>query len=254
VIVVVAAALVGLMAGPFINVLVDRIPGKEPLLPLRADCPAGGAGHPPPPYLRGWWRLATGRCPGCGRGLPRRYLVVEFASVALCAAAAVRLGSDWALPAYLVFFTSLLALSVIDLAHFIIPNRIVYPTLASSVVLLTAAAALDGQWSQWQRAGIGAAISWGLLLVVHLISPRGMGFGDVRLAAILGLFLGWLNLSHVLAGLFMGFLLGALVGVLLVVFGRRKGNDAIPFGPFLATGAVVTVLAGGPIVRALVGG
>ena len=82
-----------------------------------------------------------------------------------------------------------------------------------------------------------------------VVYPAGMGFGDVRLAFVLGLFLGWLSLGHVLVGIFCGFLLGAVIGVVLVVFRIRSRKDAIPFGPFLAAGAAVTVLVGDPMVQ-----
>src|SRR5438445_210225 len=80
----------------------------------------------------------------------------------------------------------------------------------------------------------GAAVAWTLLLLVHLISPRGMGFGDVRLSFILGLYLGWLGAGHVALGLFLGFLLGSVAGIALVIVRRRSRKEAIPFGPFLA--------------------
>src|SRR5205807_6234432 len=136
----------------------------------------------------------------------------------------------------------------------IIPNRIVYPTLAIALPLLAAAAAIDGRWRPLEHAAIGALVAWGLLLVIHVVSPRGMGFGDVRLAFVLGLFLGWLGLSHVFLGLFLGFLFGAAVGLALIVARRKGRREHIPFGPFLAAGAVVAVVAGSPILTWYRGG
>ena len=173
---------------------------------------------------------------------------MELATGGLFVAAGLRFGADWALPAFLVFFASLLAVSLIDLEHYIIPNRIVYPTLFAGVALLFLAAVAGNDWKAFERAGMGAALFWGLLLVIHLVSPRGMGFGDVRLAAVLGLFLGWLGLRYVAVGFFLGFLLGAVSGVALLVLRRRGRKDHIPFGPFLAAGAVIAVLAGSPIL------
>jgi leader peptidase (prepilin peptidase)/N-methyltransferase len=153
----------------------------------------------------------------------------------------------------LVLAAALLAISVIDLEHYIIPNRIVYPTIFISVPLLVIAAAVGSRWGHLRGAAIGAVLAWGLLLVVHLVSPRGMGFGDVRLSFVLGLFLGWISYGHVLTGLFMGFLLGALVGGGLVLVRLRSRTDHVPFGPFLAVGTAVAVFAGGPVVRAWLG-
>jgi leader peptidase (prepilin peptidase)/N-methyltransferase len=174
---------------------------------------------------------------------------VEVSCGALFAAAALRFGADWALPAYLVFLAALLAVTIIDLEHFIVPNRIVVATLAVTVPLLIIAAALGGDWPSLRRALLGALAAGGSLLVVNLVSPRGMGMGDVKLAVVLGLFLGWIDLAHVLLGLFLGFLLGALGGALLMVLGRRSRSDHLPFAPFLAGGAVLAVLLGGPILR-----
>ena len=218
--------VVGGLVGMVVNVLIERIPDKLPLRPLGL-------------------RLRPGS---------RRGLVVQVACGLLWAAATLRFGADWALPAYLVFFTSLLTISVIDFDLHIIPNRLVYPTIFVSVPLLALAAAADGDWAQFRRALLGAALAWLGLLVVHLVSPAGMGFGDVRLAFVLGLFLGWLSLRHVLTGVFLGFLLGAVIGVGLVVLRIRSRKDAVPFGPFLAGGAILAVLFGDEIIRLWFGG
>ncbi len=222
----VGLGLVGLAVGALVNVLVERIPDKLPLWPLGL-------------------RLRPGS---------RRALVVQVACGLLWAAATLRFGADWALPAYLVFFTSLLAISVIDFDLHIIPNRLVYPTIFLSVPLLALAAGAEGDWGRLRQALIGAALAWLGLLIVHLISPAGMGFGDVRLAFVLGLFLGWLSLRHVLTGVFLGFLLGAVIGVGLVVSRIRSRKDAVPFGPFLAGGSVLAVLFGDQIIRMWFGG
>jgi leader peptidase (prepilin peptidase)/N-methyltransferase len=100
---------------------------------------------------------------------------------------------------------------------------------------------------------LGAALAWLALLIIHLISPSGMGFGDVRLSFLLGLFLGWLSYSHVISGLFLGFLLGALVGLVLVALRLRSRTDHVPFGPFLAAGAALAVLVGNPLIRVWLG-
>jgi leader peptidase (prepilin peptidase)/N-methyltransferase len=148
-----------------------------------------------------------------------------------------------------VFFTSLVAVSTIDLDLHIIPNRIIYPTIFASIPLLAIAAALNDDFESLQNALIGGAAAFSALFVIHLVSPAGMGFGDVRLSFVLGLFLGWLSLSHVLIGIFLGFLLGAFIGVALVATRIRSRKDAIPFGPFLAGGAALAVFAGSPIIH-----
>jgi leader peptidase (prepilin peptidase)/N-methyltransferase len=206
--------------------------------------------HPGLPI--GAWLRPGGRCPNCASRLPVRYLLVPLADAGLFAAVAIRFGADWVLPAYLVFFAALLAVSVIDLRLQIIPNRIVYPAIFASVPLLAVAAAAQHEWVRFDRALISAAAAWVALFVIHVAVPGGMGFGDVRLSFLLGLFLGWLSYSHTLVGLFLGFLLGAVVGLALVVLRLRKRTDHVPFGPFLAGGAALAVLVGDPLVHALV--
>src|SRR5205807_6335645 len=242
--------VLGLAVGSFLNVVIHRVPLKQSVVRPRSHCPRCGtqlAERDNIPLVS--WVLLRGRCRTCGAPISVRYPLVELATAGLFVAAALRFGLDWVLPAYLVLFAALLAISLIDLEHYIIPNRIVYPTLAVSVPLLVLAAAATGHWRDLEHAAIGAVSGWGLMLAIHLVSPRGMGFGDVRLAFVLGLFLGWLSLNHVFLGLFLGFLFGSLVGLVLIVLRRRGRRDHIPFGPFLAAGATVAILAGSPILH-----
>ena len=251
----VLCAGLGFVVGLFLNVVIDRVPPKQALLPLRFRCPRcpeeaeDRKGLP----VRAWLR-PRGGCPVCGKRLPSRYLLVPLANALLFGLAGVRFGDDWALPAYLVFFAALLAISVIDLQLEIIPNRIVYPAIFVSIPLLALAALAQDDFSPLGRALIGASLAWLALLVIHLVSPAGMGFGDVRLSFLLGLFLGWLSYGHVVTGMFLGFLLGAVIGLVLIALRLRARTDHVPFGPFLAAGAALAVLAGTPLVRAWLGG
>ena len=243
-----ACAVLGLYVGTFVNLLVDRVPDKLSVSPLRVGCrrcPDASAGTRRLPLLP--WVLRR-RCPTCGEGVLPRYALIEVVTGLLFGGAVLRFGADPALPAYLVFFASLVAVSVIDLEHQIIPNRIVYPTIMLCLPLLALAALAEGDLDPLVRALVGAAAAWVLLFVVHLISPAGMGFGDVRLAFVLGLFLGWLSLGHVVSGVFLGFVLGAVVGLGLVLFSGRSRKDSVPFGPFLAGGAVLAVFFGRPLI------
>ncbi|HEV3400422.1 MAG TPA: A24 family peptidase [Acidimicrobiales bacterium] len=246
---VVACALLGVGVGTYVNLLIDLVPQKRRVTPLRAACRACiDTTDRPRRRTLVPWLLRAGRCPSCSEAVSSRYAVVEVATVALFAAAAVRFGVDAALPAYLVFLASLLAISVIDLEHKIIPNRIVYPTIVVCIPLLALAALVDGDGERLVHALIGGAAAFTFLFVVNLVYPAGMGFGDVRLSFVLGLMLGWLSLGHVVAGMFLGFVLGAVVGLGLVVVTGRSRKDALPFGPFLAAGAVVAVFVGRPLI------
>ncbi len=220
--IVVLCALLGVPGGMLANLLIDRIPDKEPLRPL--------------PTLASQTRSV-------------RQLLVIVATVGLFAGTAVRFGADSVVPAYLVFFVCLVSVSVIDSKLQIIPNRIVYPTIFASVPLLALAALVGGEWDRFVHALIGATLAWLALLIIHLISPAGMGFGDVRLSFVLGLFLGWISLTHVLTGLFLGVLLISAVGLVLAGLRLKSLQEHIAFGPFLAAGSTLAVFAGGPIIR-----
>jgi len=141
------------------------------------------------------------------------------------------------------------SVSVIDGQLQIIPNYIVYPTIFASIPLLALAALGGGEWSRFGHAIMGATLAWLALLLIHLISPSGMGFGDVRLSFVLGLFLGWISLGHVFTGLFLGVLLICAVGLILAVLRLRSLQEHIAFGPFLAAGSTLAVFAGEAIIR-----
>jgi len=214
-------ALLGVPGGMLANLLVDRIPDKQPLRPL-----------PSPAALAG----------------SLRHVLVILTTMGLFAGAALRFG-NWVVPAYLVFFVCLVSISVIDSKLQIIPNRIVYPTIFASVPLLAFAALVENEWSNFGHAMMGASLAFVSLLVIHLISPSGMGFGDVRLSFVLGLFLGWISLGHVFTGMFLGVLLICAVGIVLAVLRLKSLQEHIAFGPFLAAGSILAVFAGEAIIR-----
>jgi leader peptidase (prepilin peptidase) / N-methyltransferase len=242
-------ALFGLLIGSFLNVVIWRVPRKESVVAPESHCPVCGTPIAPRdnvPVLS--WILLRGRCRHCGTKISARYPLIELACAALFGALGARFAHSWALPAYLVLGAGLLAISVIDLEHYIIPNRIVYPLGIAAIPLLALGAGLDGDWWAFARALIGAACAFAALFIVHVASPRGMGFGDVRLSFVLGLYLGYLGALDVVFGLFLGFAYGAVIGLVLMAVRKRGRGQHIPFGPFLAAGALTIVLAGGPIL------
>jgi len=239
-----------LCVGSFLNVVIDRVPKRVSVLRPCSHCMSCGArvaNRDNIPVFS--WLWLRGRCRQCRAPIGARTLLVELATAALFVAAAVRFGASWSLPAYWLFFAALLVISVIDLEHLIVPNRVLYPALAASVPLLLLAAAAGDDWGALRRAAIGGLAAFGALFLVHIVSPRGMGFGDVRLAGLIGVYEGWLGVGHIFLALFLGFVLGALVGVGLIVAGHKGRRDAIPFGPFMAAGAVIAVLWGPDLLR-----
>jgi len=247
---VLACAVLGLAVGSFLNVVIARVPKKESVVTPRSRCPGCATPIAPKdniPVLS--WLLLRGRCRTCAEPISARYPVVELGTAALFGLTALRLGVDAALPAFLVFVAALIAISAVDLELYIVPNRIVYPTLFIAVPLLLVAAAVDGDWRSARDAAIGGVGAFVTFLIIHLASPRGMGFGDVRLSGVIGMFLGWLSLGHVALGLFLAFLLASAIGVGLIAVKLRTRKDHIPFGPFLALGAVLAMLVGTPLLE-----
>jgi len=244
------SGLYGLVIGSFLNVVIWRVPRHESIVRPPSHCPKCDvkiANRDNIPVVS--WLLLRGRCRNCDTEISIRYPLIELLTGVLFAAVGARFWDSWALPAYLVLTASLIALSFIDLEHYILPNRILYPTDGAMVVLLAGASALEHDWGAYGRAAIAGVAAFAIFYVIHFVSPRGMGFGDVRLSFLLGFSLGWLGWGEVFGGLFAGFLYGAVVGVLLIALKLRSRKQRIPFGPFLAAGAMTFVLFGGPLVE-----
>jgi leader peptidase (prepilin peptidase)/N-methyltransferase len=178
----------------------------------------------------------------------RRLLAPLLAAVA--AGVALSTGAHPVVAAHVVAALGLVTLSVIDIDLFLLPKRIVWPLVFATGALMAVAAAVDGDAESLKRAVISGFAGFGALLVLHIISPAGMGFGDVRLAALIGLDLGWLGGEQVVVGIFSGFVFAAAVGIALLITRRKKGRDPVPFGPFLALGTLF-ILFGGDLLLGL---
>jgi leader peptidase (prepilin peptidase)/N-methyltransferase len=172
-------------------------------------------------------------------------------SAAVLGAFAARFGADVVLAAYAVFGLSMVAISAVDLERYIIPNHIVYPTLALLIPLFVLASAVDHRWDALGKAAACGAFAFVGFFVLHVAVPKGMGFGDVRLAGVIGLATGWLGYGHAFVGFFAGFVLGAVIGIIFIVATGGGRKTKIPFGPFLAAGAVLSIVWGNPVAHAL---
>jgi leader peptidase (prepilin peptidase) / N-methyltransferase len=246
---VAGCTLLGLLVGSFLNVVIARVPVKQSVVTPRSRCPGCGtqlAGRDNVPVLS--WLVLRGRCRTCSMPISPQYPLVELLTAVLFGAMAAELGADWALPAFLVLVACLVAVSFIDLAHFLVPNKVLAVTLVLSGPLLVLAAAIDDRWGDLGRAVLGGLIAFAALLFLNLLNPRFMGMGDVKLAFVLGLHLGWISLGRVPVGLFLGFLLGAVGGILLIATGIRTRKDHIPFAPFLSAGALLAIFFGGTLL------
>ncbi len=159
-----------------------------------------------------------------------------------------RTGLDPVLPALLYLAAVGVVLAYVDLRVRLLPNALVLPSYVIVAALLTLAAAVSGQWANLGWAFLGGAALWAFLAFLGLVSPSGMGFGDVKLGGVLGLGLGWFGLPHVLIGVAYAFVLGGLVSLALIIGGRATRRSAIAFGPFLVVGFLLAVLTGDELV------
>ena len=190
------------------------------------------------------WLVLRGRCRRCARPISIRYPLVEAGTAALYGLVALRFGWDWALPAYLYLAAIGVALSAIDLDTRRLPNAIVLPSYPVAFVLLAGAALLNGEAETTLRAAGGGLALFAFYFLLALIYPAGMGFGDVKLAGVLGMYLGYLGWGILIIGGFLGFLVGGLLGIALILFRGAGRKTMLPFGPSMIIGAFLAVFFG----------
>jgi leader peptidase (prepilin peptidase)/N-methyltransferase len=253
------AGVFGLAIGSFLNVVIYRVPiGKSIAYPASA-CPNCGSGihaYDNVPVVS--WFALGGKCRNCREPISARYPLVElgtgllFFVVALPLAARLAaveptvnaIASALTLVAYLYLAAVSVALAFIDIEHHKLPNVIVLPSYVVGIVLLGSAALLSGDVGQLIRAGIGmAAMGVGYLLLA-IVKPGAMGLGDVKLAGVLGLFLGFTGWGALTVGSLSAFFLGGIYGLVLIALRKSTRKSGIPFGPWMALGAWIGILFG----------
>lgn len=245
---VVVAGVLGLLIGSFLNVVVWRVPRGESIVSPPSACPRCGhriRARDNVPVLS--WLLLRGRCRDCGAPISRRYPLVEAATGLLFALTAWLTGPSWTLPGLLYLVGIGGALALIDVDVHRLPDAIVLPSYPVAVALLALASWNPGgeaDWAALVRAAIGAGAMFAVYFLLVLVYPAGMGFGDVKLAGLLGLYLGWFGWGALGLGFFAAFLLGGLYSLALMAAGRAGRKSGIPFGPWMILGAVVGIAAG----------
>lgn len=262
-VVLVGAAVIGLAVGSFLNVVVHRVPAGLSVVRPASACPGCGTeirARDNIPVLS--WILLRGRCRNCGTGISLRYPLVEAGTGLAFVAVAVyflpridaALGSGLTAPgaflellAFLALAALTIALAIIDIEVQRLPNPIVLTGYIIAIVLLLPAALLLGRPEALLTALIGGAALFVFYLVVALIYPGGMGFGDVKLAGLLGLYLGYLGWPELIVGAFAAFLLGGIAALVLVLARHGGRKTRLPFGPFMLGGAWVGVVVGKPV-------
>ena len=239
---IVAAAVFGLIIGSFLNVVIARLPARRSLLRPASACPGCGVAV-------GWrdnipllsFVMLRGRCRACTMPISWRYPVIEVTTAVLWVAAYTIFGISPHLAVAVVFLSTLVVITAIDLEHQIIPDLITLPGIAAGVVATLATGRIT-----WAESLIGIAVGGGLFFAIILVSGGGMGGGDMKLGAMFGAFLGW---KVTLLAIFVAVLLGGTLALGLLVTGRMRRKDPIPFGPFLAAGGAIGLLWGERIVQ-----
>lgn len=266
--IVAIAALYGAIIGSFLNVVVYRVPRGESVVRPPSACPACGHRIRPRdnvPVLS--WLILRGRCRDCGASISWRYPAVELgtavafglvavwrAPVLLASPTPSRAWAEGAvLLALLVFAAATIALALIDLAVSRLPNAIVLPTGAVVAVLLAVAAVLDGDVGPLARGGLGGVVLCAAYFLLAIAVPGGMGMGDVKLAAVIGLLLGWFGWGALAVGALAAFLLGGVYAVGLLITRRARRGSGLPFGPWMLAGAWIGLVVGDDLARAYLG-
>lgn len=229
--------VLGLMVGSFLNVCIQRIPKGQSVLYPPSRCRACGSSIgrrylvPVANYI-----FLKGKCRYCGDRIPPVYPVVELTTAVLYTIAFYRFGNGIMFFKSIVLMPVLLVTAIIDLKEQIIPDCFIVFGLASGTAF-----ALAGGSRFLRDALLGAVIGGGILLAIALVSKGGMGWGDVKLSAVIGLFLGW---QSTLVTLYISFVSGGVFSLLLLLTGKKGRKDPVPFGPFLSGSAALALLFG----------
>ena len=231
--VIILSGAVGLAVGPVLVQMASRV-FSDDRVPLIAP---GG--------VVGVWRSDV---VAAEPGPRRRVVLLSLASAVLLAATGAIIGWEWVLPAYLWFTATTWLLTLTDVARKLIPNRILYPATVVGAALLVAGGLLTGEAWALGRAVVGASAYFGVLFVLAMIARGGFGFGDVKLGFLLGMYLAYQSWGTLVVGGVGAFLLGGVVGLLLIIFRIRGRKDKIPFGPYLVAGAYLALAFGPEIV------
>jgi len=257
-----ALGIFGSLIGSFLNVVVYRVPAGLSVVSPPSACPRCGQpikGYDNIPLLS--WLVLRGKCRNCSEPISARYPLVElgtglaFAAVAVWFALTRWQATDSAhlsasileLVAFLYLAAISVTLTLIDLDTHKLPNSIVLPSYLVGGVLLGAASVITHDWVQLVTMLAGAAALFVLYFAIALISPRGMGFGDVKLAGVLGLYLAHLGIAQLVVGAFAAFLLGGLFAIVLLALRRVARTSGIPFGPWMLAGAWLGAVVGAPL-------
>jgi leader peptidase (prepilin peptidase)/N-methyltransferase len=245
---VAAMAIVGLVIGSFLNVVIYRVPRGESLISPGSHCPACDTpikGRHNVPVLS--WLVLRGRCAYCKAHISVRYPLVEASSAILFAGITARIGISPQLPAYLYLAAIAVVLTMIDFDVRLLPDSIVLPSYVVTTLLLTPAVASVGRWWNGERALIGMVSLLAVFFALALSYPNAINFGDVKLAGLLGLYLGWLSWSALAIGVAGSLLIAACTGTASLAVNRGTRAVAVPLAPCLLGAAVLALFVAAPV-------
>lgn len=237
--------LLGLAVGSFVNVVIWRVPRGESLVSPSSSCPKCADQikvYDNIPVLS--WLLLRGKCRACKAGISLRYPIIELLVGLAFIATFFWLGENWQLPAFLYLATIGITLGVIDLEVHKLPNKIVLPSYAVVPVLLVIPSAAYDQWPNLVRALLAGAVLYVIYFLIMFAYPAGIGFGDVKLAGVLGMYLGWFSWGSLAIGGFAAFLLGGIAALGLMAGKKANRKSGIPLGPFMFLGTYVGLVWG----------
>lgn len=250
----IGCGVLGLLVGSFLTVVVDRVPDGRSVVRPRSSCASCQRQLTPRDLIPiASWASQRGRCRHCNDRIGVEPLLIEVVTAVLFVAMGWRFGPHLVVLPFLVLAAALTALSWIDLRDRRLPREISYPAAIVSGLLMLVIAAIDDNWGRVVSALIGAIAATAIMWLIYTVSRGGMGDGDVRISPLLGLHLGYLSLPLVAVGFFLGFVFGAVTGLIAMAFGRATRKTGLPLGPFLALGTLVAVLWGEPMVDAWLG-
>ena len=246
------AGILGLAIGSFLNVVIYRVPAGRSIVVPASACPTCGSSirtYDNVPVLS--WLVLRGKCRECAAPISVRYPLVElgtglfFVTVAVLFAPTILAAPDTrsivsgllVLVAFLFLAAVSVALALIDIDVHKLPNAIVLPAYAVGAVLLSSASIVSGEYSVLLRAGIAMAALFLAYFLMAFLYPAGMGLGDVKLAGVLGLYLGWVGWGAVTVGALGAFILGGIYAFVLILGKRANRKSGIPFGPWMLVGA-----------------
>ncbi len=244
---IIAAFIVGLIIGSFLNVCIYRIPKGESIISPPSHCPVCGERikwHDNIPLIS--YLLLKGKCRNCGHPISVQYPLVELLTGFLTAAVVCRFGLTLTSFYYAVFIWSLIVISLIDIKTMLVPVKLCYFTMLFGILLSPFIPQIT-----FKNSVLGASFGAGIILFIietyYVITGKeGMGYGDANIMAVVGAFLGWEN---VLVTLFFASLIGSIVGIAFILIKGKNLKSALPFGPFIFAGAVIALFFGNQLIN-----